>query len=180
MHFLSITEVYPAKLKSEEKRQALTLQRVDEYNQCIRDSHILLPNGPFSLIDMHHLTKGKAHPGYTDMMTGTERHHISWLAPIFHRLQVSCNRISPISMPACQSTYNGWCTMTCVPVDSEHACLLFAITSQLQQANQRMLLQAAVQTALMMACIIVTQHMMPHYRYGSTACSCRRCQCAWP
>lgn len=59
MHFLSITEVYPAKLKSEEKRQALTLRRVDEYNQCIQDSHTLLPEGPFSLIDMHHLTQGK-------------------------------------------------------------------------------------------------------------------------
>lgn len=59
MHLLSITEVYPAKLKSEEKRQALTLQRVDEYNQCIHDSHVLLPDGPFSLIDMHHLTKGR-------------------------------------------------------------------------------------------------------------------------
>ena len=59
MHLLSITEVYPAKLKSEEKRQALTLQRVDEYNQCIQDSHILLPDGPFSLVDMHHLTKGR-------------------------------------------------------------------------------------------------------------------------
>ncbi|KAL3149930.1 hypothetical protein ABBQ38_013293 [Trebouxia sp. C0009 RCD-2024] len=58
MHFLSITEVYPAKLRSEEKRQALTLQRVDEYNQCIQDSHTLLPAGPFSLIDMHHLTQG--------------------------------------------------------------------------------------------------------------------------
>lgn len=59
MHLLSITEVYPAKLKSEEKRQALTLQRVDEYNQCIQDSQVLLPDGPFSLIDMHHLTKGR-------------------------------------------------------------------------------------------------------------------------
>ena len=59
MHFLSITEVYPAKLKSEEKRQALTLPRVDEYNQCIQDSHTLMPEGPFSLIDMHHLTQGK-------------------------------------------------------------------------------------------------------------------------
>ena len=60
MHFLSITEVYPPKLKSDEKRQALTLQRVDEYNQCIQDSHLLLPDGPFSLIDMHKLTKGEA------------------------------------------------------------------------------------------------------------------------
>ena len=63
MHLLSITEVYPAKLKSEEKRQALTLQRVDEYNQCIQDSHILLPHGPFSLIDMHQLTKGSLFVG---------------------------------------------------------------------------------------------------------------------
>ena len=59
MHFLSITEVYPPKLKSDEKRQALTLQRVDEYNQCIQDSKLLLPDGPFSLIDMHRLTSGK-------------------------------------------------------------------------------------------------------------------------
>lgn len=59
MQFLSITEVYPAKLKTEEKRQALTLRRVDEYNQCIQGSRILLPDGPFSLIDMHRLTQGK-------------------------------------------------------------------------------------------------------------------------
>lgn len=58
MQFLSITEVYPAKLKTEEKRQALTLRRVDEYNQCIQGSRILLPDGPFSLIDMHRLTQG--------------------------------------------------------------------------------------------------------------------------
>jgi len=58
MHFLSITEVFPPKLKTDEKKQALTLQRVDEYNQCILDSHMLLPAGPFSLVDMHHLTRG--------------------------------------------------------------------------------------------------------------------------
>ena len=58
MHFLSITEIFPPKLKTDEKKQALTLQRVDEYNQCILDSHMLLPAGPFGLIDMHHLTRG--------------------------------------------------------------------------------------------------------------------------
>ncbi len=58
MHFLSITEVFPPKLKTDEKKQALTLQRVDEYNQCILDSHMLLPAGPFGLVDMHHLTRG--------------------------------------------------------------------------------------------------------------------------
>ena len=58
MHFLSITEVFPPKLKTDEKKQALTLQRVDEYNQCIWDSHMLMPAGPFGLVDMHHLTRG--------------------------------------------------------------------------------------------------------------------------
>ena len=58
MHFLSITEVFPPKLKTDEKKQALTLQHVDEYNQCILDSHMLMPAGPFGLIDMHHLTRG--------------------------------------------------------------------------------------------------------------------------
>lgn len=58
MHFLSITEVFPPKLKTDEKKQALTLQRVDEYNQCILDSHMLMPAGPFGLVDMHSLTKG--------------------------------------------------------------------------------------------------------------------------
>ena len=59
MHFLSISEVYPPKLKTEEKRQALTLQNVDKYNQCIQDSHMIQPDGPFDLIDMHHLTQGR-------------------------------------------------------------------------------------------------------------------------
>lgn len=61
MHFLSITEVYPPKLKTEEKRQRLTLQNVDLYNQRIKDSHMIQPEGPFDLIDMHHLTQGR-HP----------------------------------------------------------------------------------------------------------------------
>ena len=59
MHFLSISEVYPPKLKTEEKRQALTLQNVDKYNQRIKDSHMIQPDGPFDLIDMHHLTQGR-------------------------------------------------------------------------------------------------------------------------
>lgn len=58
MYFLSITEVFPPKLKSDEKKEMLTLQRVNDYNQCIQDSKILMPDGPFSLIDMHHLTEG--------------------------------------------------------------------------------------------------------------------------
>ena len=62
MYFLSITEVFPPKLKSDEKKEMLTPQRVNEYNQCIQDSKILMPDGPFSLIDMHHLTEGNESP----------------------------------------------------------------------------------------------------------------------
>lgn len=59
MHFLSISEVYPPKLKTDEKRERLTLQNVDKYNKQIQSGHMLQPDGPFDLIDMHHLTQGR-------------------------------------------------------------------------------------------------------------------------
>lgn len=54
----SITEVYPPRLKTDEKRQHLTLALVDAYNEIIGDSGILAPAGPVFLIDVHRLTKG--------------------------------------------------------------------------------------------------------------------------
>ncbi|KAK9784750.1 hypothetical protein WJX73_000604 [Symbiochloris irregularis] len=54
----SITEVYPPRLRTEEKRQHLTLPMVDAYNQAIAASGILAPPGTMTLIDMHHLTQG--------------------------------------------------------------------------------------------------------------------------
>ena len=59
MHFLSISEVYPPKLKTKEKQERLTLQNVDKYNQRIQSSRMIQPDGPFDLIDMHHLTQGR-------------------------------------------------------------------------------------------------------------------------
>lgn len=58
MAFFSITEVYPPRLRTEEKRQHLTPPAVDAYNRVINSSGILSPEGPLHLIDMHHLTQG--------------------------------------------------------------------------------------------------------------------------
>ena len=62
MSIFSISEVYPPKLKTEEKRQHLTLANVDSYNKALNDSGILVPEGSLYLIDVHHLTQGKAPP----------------------------------------------------------------------------------------------------------------------
>ena len=61
MSIFSISEVYPPKLKTEEKRQHLTLANVDKYNRVMNDSHILVPDGSLYLVDMHHLTQGELH-----------------------------------------------------------------------------------------------------------------------
>ena len=58
MSFFSISEIYPPRLKTEEKRQHLTLASVDAYNEAIAESGILVPSGPLHLIDIHRLTKG--------------------------------------------------------------------------------------------------------------------------
>ena len=51
-------QVYPPKFKTEEKRAHMTLGEVDAYNRAILNSSILVPAGPFHLLDMHHLTQG--------------------------------------------------------------------------------------------------------------------------
>ena len=56
--FFSISEVYPPKLKTEEKRLHLTLENVDLYNRAIQDAGLLVPDGALYLVDMHHLTQG--------------------------------------------------------------------------------------------------------------------------
>ena len=61
--YFSISEVYPPKLKTEDKREHLTPARVDAYNRAIANSAILSPDGPFHLIDIHGLTQG-ALPNY--------------------------------------------------------------------------------------------------------------------
>ena len=58
MSFFSVSEVYPPKLKTEDKRLHLTLANVDAYNRAINDSGVLVPGGPLYLIDVHHLTQG--------------------------------------------------------------------------------------------------------------------------
>ncbi len=58
MSFFSISEVYPPKLKTEEKRMHLTYDNVDKYNEAISRSGLLVPKGPCYLIDLHHLTQG--------------------------------------------------------------------------------------------------------------------------
>ena len=57
--FFSISEVYPPKLKTEEKRLHLTLEAVDLYNRAIQDAGLLVPEGALYLVDLHHLTQGK-------------------------------------------------------------------------------------------------------------------------
>lgn len=59
--FFSISEVYPPKLKTEEKRLHLTLENVDLYNRAIQDAGLLVPDGALYLVDMHHLTQGGRH-----------------------------------------------------------------------------------------------------------------------
>lgn len=51
-------QVYPPKFKTEEKRAHMTLGEVDAYNRAIMNSSVLVPPGPFHLLDMHHLTQG--------------------------------------------------------------------------------------------------------------------------
>ena len=60
--FFSISEVYPPKLKTEEKRLHLTLEAVDLYNRAIQDAGLLVPDGALYLVDLHHLTQGKPRP----------------------------------------------------------------------------------------------------------------------
>ncbi len=50
--------MFPPKLKTAEKRQRLTLKSVDLYNQALLQGDLVVPNGPFYLLDMHHLTAG--------------------------------------------------------------------------------------------------------------------------
>ncbi|CAL8470181.1 g9723 [Coccomyxa elongata] len=58
MSFFSISEVFPPKLKTEEKRKHLTYQNVDFYNEAIQESGLLVPDGALYLVDLHHLTQG--------------------------------------------------------------------------------------------------------------------------
>lgn len=58
--FFSISEVYPPKLKTEEKRVHLTPANVDAYNLAMAKSGVLSPSGPFHLVDIHSLTRGMA------------------------------------------------------------------------------------------------------------------------
>ena len=60
MSFFSISEVYPPKLKTEDKRKHLTYQNVDLYNEAIQGSGLLVPDGALYLVDLHHLTQGAA------------------------------------------------------------------------------------------------------------------------
>ena len=59
----SISEVYPPKLKTEEKRLHLTLDNVDLYNRGIQEAGLLVPDGALYLVDLHHLTQGRPAPG---------------------------------------------------------------------------------------------------------------------
>ena len=56
----SISEVFPPKLKTEEKRVHLTPANVDAYNHAMAKSGVLSPSGPFHLVDIHSLTRGMA------------------------------------------------------------------------------------------------------------------------
>jgi len=56
--YFSISEVYPPKLKTEEKRQHLTPAGVDAYNLAIATRAVLAPAGPLHLVDIHGLTHG--------------------------------------------------------------------------------------------------------------------------
>ncbi|KAK9825359.1 hypothetical protein WJX81_003344 [Elliptochloris bilobata] len=56
--YCSISEVYPPKLKTEDKREHLTPARVDAYNLAIANNDVLYPSGPFHMLDIHRLTQG--------------------------------------------------------------------------------------------------------------------------
>ena len=56
--FFTLTEVYPPKLRTDEKRSTMTLENVDAYNSAIAESNLLVPGGPCYLLDVHHLTQG--------------------------------------------------------------------------------------------------------------------------
>ena len=62
----SISEVYPPKLKTEEKRLHLTLEAVDLYNRAIQGAGLLVPDGALYLVDMHHLTQGGRHQALSE------------------------------------------------------------------------------------------------------------------
>ena len=60
--YFSISEVFPPKLKTEEKRQHLTPAGVDAYNLAIATRAVLAPSGPLHLVDIHGLTHGAREP----------------------------------------------------------------------------------------------------------------------
>lgn len=60
INLFSISEVYPPKLKTEEKRVHLTPANVDAYNLAMAKSGVFSPSGPFHLVDIHSLTRGMA------------------------------------------------------------------------------------------------------------------------
>lgn len=74
----SISEVYPPKLKTEEKRLHLTLDNVDLYNRGIQDAGLLVPDGNLYLVDLHHLTQGLQHAPLLGMLFGPTAHASLW------------------------------------------------------------------------------------------------------
>ena len=105
---LSITEVFPPKLKSDEKRQMLTLQQVSKYNHGLINSKLLLPGGLFSLIDMHRLTKGTQ----------------SWTNQCHAVLASPGTVLAKVNMVPCMSlssNTSAWYSMVCYPWN-QHSC----------------------------------------------------------
>ena len=90
MSFFSISEVYPPKLKTEEKRARLTLANVDKYNKALNDSGVLVPEGALYLIDVHNLTQGVAAAPATELCSPACMHARSGnaAAPLQHHTHV--------------------------------------------------------------------------------------------
>jgi len=58
----SISALHTSKMKTAEKRENMTPDNVKAYNEVIRNSRTLLPDGPMHLQDIHNITLGKALP----------------------------------------------------------------------------------------------------------------------
>lgn len=160
MHFLSISEVNPPKLKTEEKRERLTLRNVDEYNQQIQSSHMLQPDGPFDLIDMHQLTQG-----WYLMCSASAEIQCTWLAVGLADTASCCSHVSLTyaHVMACKLM----CVPTCFPACfTEGSCMPVSPGCDKAWANTELGMQAVVQNVRMMDCIIAMLHTMQLFKSG--------------
>ena len=67
MFMCSITDVQPAKLLTEQKKQHMTPANVKAYNEALTQSRLLHPDGLLELVHAYSITAGKqgTHPKST-------------------------------------------------------------------------------------------------------------------